>query len=364
MLRRSFAIVGLLSLCAAFAFAQTGVRPKSGTGKGPATQVAVELITGNEGVGLAAQQWSQALQELGVTVTIRRGRADEKPGVTEKKLSDASREVRVLGKLEPRGRLVFADRAFGEADTKKLAEWIQELKTYGAQGTPDGQPLWGLNKTQFGAIHAALGQRLDLEPQGQEPAKAIVAFGLPKEFPLQVSPQAALPLAPDGKRLVKQSLTGITKGTALAALLNELGLGFRPRRTPSGGLELVVVALSETDDVWPVGWPLQKSNAETAPKLFKFADTEIELEDIELDGVLEAAAGVIEIPILIDRHGLSQKRIDLSKVKVSHPAKRTTWMNALRTLTFQAKVKPELLIDEAGRPLLWITPIVAPKVTD
>ena len=87
----------------------------------------------------------------------------------------------------------------------------------------------------------------------------------------------------------------------------------------------------------------------------------IDLEEEPLDGILEAAAGVIGIPILIDRPALQSKGIDLAEVKITHPRKKTTWITALRSFTYKAKAKFEVLIDEAGRPFLWVIPLGAPE---
>lgn len=340
--------------------AQTSaVRPKTGAEKGPLTQITIELLTGNEGVGISAQRWSQIFQELNVTLSIRRGRSDDKLGTTEKKIGDSVRQVRVVGRLD-KGRLVLEDRAFAESDTEKLAAWLKELRTYGAQGSPDGQPMWGLTKQQFGIVHSALSQTLVSEPREQTVQKALTLFALPDEHPVRFTSQATARLQQRGQMaVVRQSLKGLSKGTALAVLMNEQGLGFRPRRLPGGVVELSIFPLSETDDVWPVGWPLKQTGPATAPKLFAY--TPVNLEEIELDAVLEAAADVVGVPILIDRHGLESRKIDLSKIKVSHSSKRTNWSLALKAITFQARAKPELLIDEAGKPFVWITPIGTPR---
>jgi len=68
----------------------------------------------------------------------------------------------------------------------------------------------------------------------------------------------------------------------------------------------------------------------------------------------------IGMPILIDRAGLAAADIDLSQAKVSFPRKRTTWKDALTTMTFKARTRFDVLIDEAGKPFLWVTPLNAP----
>jgi hypothetical protein len=57
---------------------------------------------------------------------------------------------------------------------------------------------------------------------------------------------------------------------------------------------------------------------------------------------------------------MDAKGIDLAQVKISHPRKRTTWITALNTFTFKAKCKFEVLIDEAGKPFVWVTPLATP----
>jgi hypothetical protein len=81
---------------------------------------------------------------------------------------------------------------------------------------------------------------------------------------------------------------------------------------------------------------------------------------VPLDEVLDAVAEVIKIPILIDRQGIAAKGVDFSDVKITYPRKRTTWSEALKSFIYKAKSKLEILIDEAGRPFIWITPIGAP----
>ena len=111
--------------------------------------------------------------------------------------------------------------------------------------------------------------------------------------------------------MVAQSLKGVTQGTALAVILNDQALAFHPRRLPDGSVELTVIAADEPGGTWPVGWPRQQDPYPTAPALFDIKV--IELEDDPLDGILEAAAEVIGIPILIDRPALEARDIDLAQ---------------------------------------------------
>lgn len=328
----------------------------------PATIILMELTTGDEGVGFRAQRWHQVFESLDVLLTIRGGTSRDKHGITEKKLSNGARQVHILGKLDQKGRVIVEDRVFAEGDVAKLTRWIDELREYGAQGTPDGQPAWGLTKDQFAAVHEALRQPLRSDPKGEEIAVALKLLQLPADLPVRLSESAAKRLKERDETKVGQSLGTIAQGTALAAMTAEHGLGFRPQRLRDGAIVLSIEPIGELREPWPVGWPLSQPTPTVAPRLFSF--TNIDLQEIELDAVLDAAADFIDMPILVDRAGLTAKKIDLAQIKVSHPAKRTTWGLALRRLLAQSKAKFEVLADESGRPFLWVTPNAVPRRSD
>src|SRR5262245_10075095 len=154
---------------------------------------------------------------------------------------------------------------------------------------------------------------------------------------------------------VSQSLEGVSQGTALAIILQEHGLGFRPRRLPDGSLELAVQSLKDGRDVWPVGWERQQPLPEAVPILFQFKV--VNLEDEPLDEVLETIAEKAKIAVLTDSAGLAARGIDFSKLKVTYPRDRTTFINVLKTFTAKAKTQFEVRVDEAGKPFVWISPL-------
>jgi len=324
-------------------------------GKSSTTQITIELLTGNSGNGPKAREWQELLATMDVTLTIRRGRPGEKPEVTELK-AGSSRTVQVVGLLDSEGRALFSDRTLTVGENDKVAAWLDELRTYGAQGNPEGQKVWGLTPEQFGVLHAALKRPLAAEPKDLDLEKALRLFELPKDFPLKFNPDVGRLLKdPKGDKSVSQSLQGVSQGTALAVVLLDQGLGFRPKRLPDGSLELTVQSLKEGRDVWPVGWERQQSLPEAAPNLFQFKV--VNLEDEPLDEVLEAIAEKAKIPVLIDRAGLAAKGIDFSKLRVTYPRDRTTFINVLKTFTAKARTHFEVKVDEAGKPFIWIAPL-------
>lgn len=316
--------------------------------------ISMELLTGSEGAGAKAREWSELLSKMNVTLTIRRARPGEKPDVSEQKAGTA-RSVQITGLLDSQGRALFSDRMLTIADSDKLASWLDDLRAYGAQGKPDGQPVWGLTREQFGVLHAALKKPLASDPKDLDFEKALAMFELPRDYPLKIDPGAARLLKRDQAQTVSQSLEGVSQGTALALVLQEYGLGFRPRRLPDGSLELAIESLKATHDVWPVGWRREHPIPEIAPVLFEFKV--VSLEDLPLDEVLDTIAAKIRIPILVDRAGLAAKGIDFSKLTVTYPRDRTTWINVIKTFTAKAKTQFDVRIDESGRPFVWIAPL-------
>lgn len=347
-------LAALVALSTGVALAQDS-RAKQVRASGTVT---VELFVGRQGVGVAAQRWSQAFERAGVAVTIRGKMYGDKPDVRETK-SGASRHVTVVGEMDDRGRLIFPDRNFTENEAAKLFTWLKDLRTYGAQGNPDGEPAWGLSKTQFGTLHTALSEPLETDVRDEPLEDALKAFELHAVYPLVITPAAKETWLDRGEVTVQQRAKGVSKGTALAAVLNDAGLAFRPRRREDTRIELEIVPLKDTKNPWPIGWPLKQPILATVPTLFEM--TQISLTDIDLDSVLDAASAKVKLPVLTDTDRLTAQKIDLSTAKVRHPPKRTAWMTALKDLAFQAKARVEIWIDESGNPFLWITPNNAPR---
>ena len=318
------------------------------------TDVSVELIMNDNAGALTAQEWSRVFRELKVPVRIRRGLPDEKPEVREQQVGTL-RFVTVIGNLDRSGDLVFADRRYSRSDIAKLGEWLRELDTFGAQGSPKGKPLWGLSKEQFGAIYDALAEPLPHEVADLSLSAALAGFSMPREYPLRMSAAAAQWLNEERSlpQRVRQEVKGFSKGTALALVLNNFGLGFRPQRTPSGSLELVIDPLKEGRELWHVGWEPKERPVDTSPKLFEMVP--VQLENVRLVEVLDTVSAHTGLPIRYDDYRLAVYDIDLENLRVSYPARRTAWFIVLRGLTNPVKLSHELRIDEQGRPFIWIS---------
>lgn len=330
----------------AAALTGTPARPRS-------TFIEIKLLSGTEGGALHGQQWLKLMQPLDVSLQIQKGGLDDMPEVREREVGTL-RYVTAIGMLDRAGKITFPDCSFTMSDGAKLKEWIDSLRTYGAQGSPEGQPLWGLTKDQFARVYDSLGKVADASVIGLPIREAVLKLPLPEQYPLKWSQSASDALKTrETRSAVRQELKGFSAATALAIALNDCGLGFRPNRTPSGGLELLVEPLGQRDDFWPVGWPLQQQRFKAAPKFFSM--TTIELDQVDLSDVLLAVSELSETPVLVDYAELDKKNVDLTKLKVSFKRGQTSWSVALKQMVIPQKLSRQIWQDEAGRVFVWIT---------
>jgi hypothetical protein len=359
MFFRTAALVLFLVTGPTIAFAQlrTGSRTTNTKKSKTKTVVSVELLADAMANGLTAQQWGQTFEKIGYTVRIRRAILKEKPEIKER-TRGRLREVKVIGKLDRSGRLIFADRTFSPSQGSKLAEWLRSLEVYGAQGSPKGKPVWGLDKAQFDILYNALSPKVDADIQGKTLSAALAAMKLPATYPVRytVAAKQRLGTPSANRRPVRELLKGHSKGTAMALALHEYGLGFRPLRTPNGGLELSIESRDKVTDVWPIGWDLKQQRAKTAPRFFKLVP--VELDKVNLVDALDGIAAVTDVPIHLDHFDIEARGIDVDKIVISYPAKKTSWSLLLRSITTPYKLTRKFRVDEKGRPFVWVTPLV------
>jgi len=335
--------------------AQISSRQQSGLNKEPrVTYLNIEIATDRNANGLVSQSWQKTFADLNLSVRIRRGFANEKPETTEF-MQGTIRNVKVLGLIDRQGNLIFQDKIFKRGQEPQLKEYLNELKTYGAQGAPEGKPLWGLNEKQFEAIYNALSDKATQTEPGQSLREAIAGLQISETYPVRYPKETELWMrkAKTAESTVKQDLTGVSKGTALALLLSERGLGFHPQRTPEGALELVVDPLGVRKDVWPIGWDLKKPQHKTAPKLFQLIP--VSLDELKLMDVINAISVKTGIPIFVDHYRIKEADIDINELVVSHKLRQTSWNLLLKRICNAHKLTRKLRIDERGQPFVWIT---------
>ncbi len=321
----------------------------------PFTEVYVELLArGSAAASVAARQWADVFQQLNVPVRIRPPILDDKPEVKEQRFGRI-RRVTAIGELDRTGKITFPDHTFTLQEVDRLTEWIRELRTYGALGSPEGKPLFGLSRAQFHDLLLALSERVEAAPAGKPLREALAALPLPKTYPLRFSVSAERWLEQHGEGESSQPVEGLAVGTALAAVLNEFGLGFRPWRTPAGAVELRVEPLDEEHDHWPVGWdvPPETPRLKLSRELFRLRP--VQLQDVPLTELLQRISTQADVPILLDRHRIEKEGLDLDQIRVTVAGRQMTWSSLLRTATVPHKLNRVFRLDETGRLLVWVT---------
>lgn len=343
---------------------------KSSTTKSPRRNIEFEILTPRKGMtGLFAQKWGRLFAQLKISARIRQERFNEKERIEEKKYG-SGQLVLVVAKIDRKGYLVCGKKKFRLSQAGKIKEWVEELKTFGVQGSPEGKPAWGLSKPQFEVVHAPLKKTFRADVKGKPLTVALKQFQFEGKTTLRFSESAREELLkPSNLEPVSQEFKGVSQGTALSMLLAEYGLCFRPRRTSSKKVQLVVEPNKNISDPWPFGWDLESVSLSSpdptkpkilpnhrlrlAPKLFE--RTLLELNSAVAQSVLDSIERQSKIPLFYDIARIRHQKIDLKTVLVNYSRKRASWNQILKSVAFQARLTVDLRVDEASKPFLWIS---------
>ena len=310
----------------------------------------VDLEVAIEGgfVPTDARAWSEMLTQAGFSNVRLRGDRGDSPTI-ETLGAEQSRSFRVVGILMGTNQLVLPKGKFGLNDRGGVEAWVRKLKEGGEDAINIKPAAFGLLPKQLIAVHEGLTKSVEsptLGKSAREVAKQI-ADGLPYKFIADGAAQKAL----GGEDVVADELNGLSSGTALAAVLRPLGLVMVPEKN-GAEVRLRIAALANAKEHWPVGWPPKGNPSETLPEFFKYL--KVEINNTPLSEAMIAIAGRVKAPLLVDHNGLARGKVDL-QTKVNFPATSIYYARALDRLLFQAKLKYELRVDEAGKPFLWIT---------
>jgi hypothetical protein len=315
-----------------------------------APRVSLELAT-DKGFPIGgAQEWSKVLSNLGVqSLRIRSATGMDAPKVEE--LGDAKNpSYRVVGILTANNQLVVPGGKFSTRDAGAIRKWLENLADQGEAGVTEQRSAFGLLGKQLLEVHEDLKQPLLFSTKGMALTDALEKAGKPLKLPLKVDVIARFELE---KVTLEDELEGVSTGTALAAMLRPAGLVLLPERPRGGELHYRVMKPVEGQESWPIGWPLQKKPVDYLPELFEFIN--VEISDTPVQEAVDAIAGQLKVPFLYDRNAMAWHEIDLSKATATVPSKRSTLSLILQKVLHQAKMKPELRLDDSDKPFYWVT---------
>ena len=328
------------------------------------TVLSIELmLPRNSNDFVKAQQWGRVFEKFGQSVRISKPLRSDEPEIDET-IRGTLRIVKLRGEIDREGILRFPKKSFSFDQSEQLKEWLDELKVYGAQGTPDGKQLWGLNSEQFESVVDGLSKAVETESSGLSVAEILKSLPISEELPTNVVSTAQEQFNKVQTEIVGQEIKGVAAGCALAYVLQQQGLGFKPLRTPAGTVELSIDSLDSLSDAWPVGWKIDDVTPrnQIAPALFKAVNTGFDAAPLQT--VLEAIATQTQTPILIDRRACVQRKVDPETAKVSYPQKQTAWMIVLNSVVRQINLTSSIRQDEAGNAIVWVAPFVPYSIKD
>ncbi len=299
----------------------------------------------------ATQKWSRVLGDAGIArVKLQAARGGEGASI-DTIGSGASISYRVFGILVTGNQLIVPGGRFRINDRQKIEQWIERLRQDGPELlTSKKRPPFGLTVTLLERVHDDLRQRVNQATKGQAPQAVIGRIERQLSVPLQIDRRAMTTLHAAGP--VDEELQGLSSGTVLAAVLRPLGLSLVPERQGQAVRNVIRRANAE-EDIWPVGWPLQKKRQAVAPQLFEMLP--VEIDEFPLTETLTAIGQRIDIPMLFDHNAIARHAIDIESARVSYPAKKSSYSLVLRSILSQAGLRGEIRLDDSDSPFFWIT---------
>ena len=323
-----------------------GVSPSKAAGR-----VQLEIVGSSRGDALVFQQWLRALSGAGIkSVRIRSGKPTDKIGIEVRGSEDSPLYV-VTGVLQSNDELRLPGAKFKRSEAAKLARWLDDLAKHGPVEKRETVGAFGMTGRQFEHVRTDLSQPVDFPTENVLRSKVVSQMIQRLTLPTEIKRQHLEALEKDN---VAEDLVGLSSGTALACVLRPAGLCLVPH-VSEGGVGYTVVEAKPKLEIWPIGWKPKKPRREVLPTMFEFLP--VNIQGVSAQKALEAIAKRMKVPVLMDHNAMARHGIEPEKVIVSLPRSRTTYGIALRKILFQAGLKSELRVDEAGQPLLWISTV-------
>jgi len=300
-----------------------------------------------------AQEWGRELQELGYAPRFREPVAGEKMRI-EQQLKDGRDVLLVVGGLTKEGALTLGTKTYAVADIKELGRFLDDLQTHGPGGAPAGNPRWGLTEEQFQSFVKLVSEPVQGEVALGSAAAAVSSLELPRsltvvfaEAAFQASLQPRPSSAPESL-----NVSGLTKGTALALVLAQYGMGYRPIPGRDDRYSVEIVPGDEGSNLWPTGWKTAESTADVVPAWLK--SIPFDVEDADVASIAQAVADKLELPLVVSSQSIQRDCQPLEDLVYSRSGKLSPFA-ILRGLADKFELSFDVRADEAGKLFLWAT---------
>jgi hypothetical protein len=298
---------------------------------------------------MAAQKWVKAISDAGIAnVRFRNLQNGDQVGMTSDGAGDMA-TIHVTAQLKSNGTVQTPGGQFTLSDGGKLKKWLDDVKS--GIGLPGhAKTVFGLTPKQFDDLKKSLATPVAFSTKDMRPEKAIQQIEAALAMPVTIDPTIEAAIAADDP--VRDELKGVAAGTALAAIARPAGGILLPRASEKG-VSLTLAKPQTGGDLWPIGWPPEGTDeAKTLPVLYKFIPFEI--DGVPAAQAIDALQTRINVPFLFDYNNMVRGRVDLKK-PVKLTSGKSFFRRILDTVLFQAGLKAEVRIDDAGTPFIWIT---------
>lgn len=312
------------------------------------------LIQSQPSYRIKSQEWGRVFQELGYSVKFREPRAGEAPRVEDLDREDAL-ATHVVAAMAADGSIRIGNQQFNIEKTQPLTLVLEEIRLYGAKGPPNSSPTWGLTDEQFKEVTQLLGLPVENPVELQSSILAIESIGLPANMRMKFTDDARQQAL--AKRLESApeaiELQGFTKGSAIAIILAQYGLGFRPKYMAPGQYDIEIDRGDESNNLWPIGWKPEQSFSEILPAYFRAIP--LDVEDVEVNALLDAIADKIDVPHFSSAYALTAKGLNINALKYTRKDDRISPARLLTAVGDKLDLGFDVRVDEAGKLFLWVT---------
>lgn len=312
---------------------------------------------------LKSRDWTPVFQQLGQPITFRAGRTGERVSLLE--TDTAGRKgVRVIGLLNNDGTIRFPGQTFTTRKPAEVAKWLTRLKQFGARGPANEDLTWGLDTEDFKKVVNLLATPAGRTLNDETVTAAIDSLDLPQTFRIQFTAKARLKASRPALRIGDQSpdCSQLSKGSALAVVLAQFGLGFRPKKDDGGRYILEVDVGDESDNLYPIGWKNEAPITVVVKNLVKRFD--ISLEDQNANLVIQLLAKKLELPFAYASAELVAVGKNPNDLKYSRKSGKTSAYRLIESIEARHGLGISFRTDEAGQIFLWVTTKENEKVFD
>jgi hypothetical protein len=312
-------------------------------------QVRLEVFTDERVPVTASQDWLRALSTAGVESVRIAGKAPAaKVGIASEG-SEQNRTYVVTGMIATSGELVLPGGRYKTSDAAQVAAWIKDVAAKGPPDRREKTTSMGLTLKQFEAVHEALAPAVGFSTKGMDRAEAAKKIAEKLAVRVHINPDVLKPAEGDK---IAEELTDVSSGTGLSYVLRPAGLCLIAKGGAAGP-ELAIAAAKPGMELWPVGWKPEEPEPKVCPGLFQIFNAN--LQDVAVTTVFEAIGPRMKATILLDHNALARHGIDAEKTTVTFNKPKVSYYTLLRAVCSQAKLRMEIRIDEAGKPLVWVT---------